>query len=67
IIGIGEVEHADFFPTPLSTIVFPRERAGEVAAELVVGLCEDGQATPEVCDLGFELHARASSQLRRTG
>jgi LacI family gluconate utilization system Gnt-I transcriptional repressor len=66
IIGIGEVEHADFFPTPLSTIAFPRERAGEVAAELVVGLCEDGQATPEVCDLGFELHARASSQLRRT-
>ena len=66
IVGIGEVEHADFFPTPLSTIVFPRERAGEVAAEMVVGLCEDGQATPEVCDLGFELHARASSQLRRT-
>ena len=64
IIGIGEVEHADFFPTPLSTIVFPRERAGEVAAEVIIGLCTNLQTTSSrVWDLGFELHARASSQV----
>jgi LacI family gluconate utilization system Gnt-I transcriptional repressor len=67
VIGLGEVEHADFFPTALSTIVFPRERAGEVAAELVVQLCENERTPPRVWDLGFELYVRASSQVRRAG
>jgi LacI family gluconate utilization system Gnt-I transcriptional repressor len=67
VIGLGEVEHADFFPTALSTIVFPRERAGEVAAELVVQHRENAQTPPRVWDLGFELYVRASSRARRAG
>jgi LacI family gluconate utilization system Gnt-I transcriptional repressor len=63
MIGLGEVEHADFLPTPLSTIVFPRERAGEVAAELIVSACLGDGAPRRAIDLGFELHARASSRL----
>lgn len=63
VIGLGEVEHADFLPVPLSTIVFPRERVGELAAELIVARCEGEDAPIRVWDLGFELHVRASSRL----
>jgi LacI family gluconate utilization system Gnt-I transcriptional repressor len=63
VIGLGEIEHADFLPVPLTTIVFPRERIGELAAEMMVALGE-GTAAPEVgSDLGFELRIRASSRV----
>lgn len=61
LVGLGAVEHADFLPTPLTTVVFPRERMGEVAAEVIVALCEGDTAPAPVSDLGFELCARASS------
>jgi LacI family gluconate utilization system Gnt-I transcriptional repressor len=63
MIGLGDVEHADFLPTPLTTIVFPRERSGEVAAELIVARCEGDAADKRVWDLGFELRVRASSRV----
>ena len=63
MIGLGDVEHADFLPTPLTTIVFPRERSGEVAAELIIARCEGDAATQRAWDLGFELRVRASSRV----
>ena len=63
MIGLGDVEHADFLPTPLTTIVFPRERSGEVAAELIIARCEGDTATQRAWDLGFELRVRASSRV----
>lgn len=64
LVALGKVEHADFLPTPLTTIVFPRQRVGELAAELIVARCEGDAAPYRVWDLGFELNVRASS---RTG
>ena len=63
MIGLGDVEHADFLPTPLTTIVFPGVRSGEVAAELILARCNGDSAAPSACDLGFELRVRASSRV----
>jgi DNA-binding LacI/PurR family transcriptional regulator len=60
MVGLGEVEHADFLPTPLTTIVFPRRQRGEVAA----AQCEGEAAGQRIWDLGFERHVRACT---RTG
>ena len=60
MIGLGDVEHADFLPTPLTTIVFPRERSGEVAAELIIARCEgDSRHSTR---LGSRLRAPRSRQ-----
>lgn len=66
LVGLGEVEHADFLPTPLTTIAFPRDRMGETAAEIIVAQCEGNAAPPPVSDLGFELRMRKSSRAGRT-
>ncbi len=63
MIGLGDVEHADFLPTPLTTIVFPSVRSGEVAAELIIDRCNGDSAAPSAWDLGFELRVRASSRV----
>lgn len=63
IVALGEVEHADFLPTPLTTVAFPRERMGELAAELIVAHCAGDDAAARICDLGFELQVRASSRI----
>jgi LacI family gluconate utilization system Gnt-I transcriptional repressor len=63
VVGLGEVEHADFLPTPLTTIAFPRARIGEVAAEAMVALCAGREPPAAIADLGFELRLRASSRV----
>ncbi len=63
IVALGEIEHADFLPTPLTTIAFPRERMGELAAELIVGHCAGEETASRISDLGFELRVRASSRI----
>jgi LacI family transcriptional regulator, gluconate utilization system Gnt-I transcriptional repressor len=63
MIGLGDVEHAEFLPTPLTTIIFPRERCGELAAELIIARCEGDTAMQRAWDLGFELRVRASSRV----